>query len=168
MNMSDLAIACGVSKSCISLALREDGRVSAETRRRIQTIAANLGYRRNPIVSQLMSALRNSTEVVPPFKGCIALISISTGQVEALRPDARQLGYALDGNVVREDMNATRIAAVLHARGIRGVISFHGISHAAVGDIPCVGHCFGSSMKAALAVCVALIENGGGRVEFSS
>jgi LacI family transcriptional regulator len=58
--MSQLAARLGVSKNTISLALRHDPRVSAPTRQRVQRLAEQLGYAKNPVVAQLMAELRKT------------------------------------------------------------------------------------------------------------
>jgi len=59
-NMREIAAAAGFSKSTVSLALRNDPRLAASTRRKVQQVAAKLGYRRNAVVDHLMSQLRSA------------------------------------------------------------------------------------------------------------
>ena len=56
-NMQQIGEAAGVSKSAVSLALRNDPRIPESTRQRIQTIAREMGYRRNPVVDSLLSLI---------------------------------------------------------------------------------------------------------------
>jgi len=54
-----IAVAAGVSKSTVSLALRKSPKVKEATRLRIQKTATKLGYRPNPLVSAQMSHIRS-------------------------------------------------------------------------------------------------------------
>ena len=65
-NMQQIADAAGVSKSAVSLALRNDPRIPESTRKRIQTVADKMGYRRNPVVDSLMTQLRSGRQ--PSFQ----------------------------------------------------------------------------------------------------
>src|SRR5581483_2410531 len=50
-------------RSTVALALREHPRIPVATRRRVQQIAKNLGYRLNPLVAALMSSRRSGRPV---------------------------------------------------------------------------------------------------------
>ena len=54
-----IALAAQVSKATVSLALRESPKVKEETRKKIQKVASELGYRPNPLVSAQMSHIRS-------------------------------------------------------------------------------------------------------------
>src|SRR4051794_29993861 len=58
VRLQDIADAARVSKATVSLALRNHSSIPPATRTRIQTIAEELGYRPNPLVSALMSYQR--------------------------------------------------------------------------------------------------------------
>jgi LacI family transcriptional regulator len=53
--MQRVAIRAGVHQTTVSLALRNDPRLSAATRERVQAAARELGYRPNPLVSALIA-----------------------------------------------------------------------------------------------------------------
>src|ERR1041385_5982377 len=55
-----IADASGVSHMTVSLALRNDPHISPPTRQRIQSVARSMGYRRNPLVSDLMTRMRTA------------------------------------------------------------------------------------------------------------
>jgi hypothetical protein len=55
--MRDVARLAGVARSTVPLALRNDRSIPPATRRRIFAAAQQLGYRTNPLVSALMTAL---------------------------------------------------------------------------------------------------------------
>lgn len=58
VNLRSVARAAGVSLATASLALRSRDEISVETRARVQAAAEKLGYRPNPLVSELMGGLR--------------------------------------------------------------------------------------------------------------
>lgn len=128
--MSDIARALGVSVMTVSLALRNSPRLSEETRRKVQEAAARLGYRRNPLVTALMTQLRQggkrgrntpaviayvdslpdpSTDAYPrlDYKGAIARAALHGFRVEHFARGEHGLPDA-------------RLRAVLRTRGIRG------------------------------------------------
>ena len=56
--MQDIADRVGLSRSAVSLALRNHPSIPEATRERVRQAAAELGYRRNPLVAALMMQLR--------------------------------------------------------------------------------------------------------------
>ncbi len=132
-NMSDVARAAGVSKNTVSLALRNSPQVSEATRKRIEGIAARLGYRTNPVVGELMARLRQSGQ--PDFQATLALVNANRDAgaftrhptlppyIEGCRRRAAAMGYALDTFWMHDpatDGSAT--ARTFRARGIRGAL----------------------------------------------
>ncbi len=130
--MGTVATAAGVSGMTVSRALREDAHLPVATRRRIQAIAAKLGYRPDPAVSQLMARLRVSRTKTPE--------TIAWINPRPLLPDGRdapsmqdffqgaagraaQLGYKLEIIAGHErGMSARRLTSILLARGVAGVL----------------------------------------------
>ena len=64
VSMQDIATAAGVSLSTVSRALADSPRVKPETRRRIQTLAAEMGYLPNAIARGLATKRSNTIGVV--------------------------------------------------------------------------------------------------------
>lgn len=132
LNMQKVAEAAGVSKSSVSLALRDDPRLAAGTRRRIQEVATQMGYRKNPIVASLMAQLRVSH--TPKFHANIALINCSSNRTifdlhpydefrRGIRERADKAGYGLEEFWAEEPgVKPTRLIQILEARSIKGVI----------------------------------------------
>lgn len=58
-NLRAVARAAGVSLATASLALRDDPSIAAETRLKVRVGAERLGYRVNPLISELMGGLRH-------------------------------------------------------------------------------------------------------------
>lgn len=131
-NMQQVADAAGVSKSAVSLALRDDPRLAVETRRRVQQIAEQLGYRKNPVVASLMSQLRASQ--TPRFQANFALINCSPNRQlfdvpafaefrRGIRERADQNGYGVEEFWAEEPgVPLARLRQILHARNIKGII----------------------------------------------
>jgi len=133
VSMLDVANAAGVSKNAVSLALRHDPQIPLATRERIQQIAAELGYRKNPVVSQLMAELRAGSE--QGYKATLALLNANQDRqafrthptvptyVEGCRRRAGLNGYSLDEFWLHDPkLDGERLNKILKARNIRGVI----------------------------------------------
>jgi LacI family transcriptional regulator len=132
LNMQKVAEAAGVSKSSVSLALRDDPRLALGTRRRIQEVAVQMGYRKNPIVASLMAQLRVSH--TPKFHANIALINCSSNRTifdlhpydefrRGIRERADKAGYGVEEFWMEEPaVKPWRLLEILRARSIRGVI----------------------------------------------
>lgn len=133
VTMSTIAAQAGVSKNTVSLALRHDPQIPPETRRRIERVARDLGYTKNPVISQLMTELR---KVHPAgHRRAFALLN-ANGDLHAFtrhptvpacvagcRRRAAQLGYTLDEFWLHSaELYGERLNRVLRSRGIRGVI----------------------------------------------
>jgi LacI family transcriptional regulator len=132
LNMQVVAEAAGVSKSAVSLALRNDPRLAPETRRRVQEVAARLGYQKNPVVASLMAQLRVSQ--TPKYQANIALINCSGERTlfdqwcfgefrRGIREHASKAGFGVDEFWTAEPgRHPRRLRQILQARSIRGVI----------------------------------------------
>lgn len=136
ITLSDIAKAAKVSRTTVSLALRNSPRISAAVRQEVQEIARRLGYRQNPLVTAHMAYVRT---LHPHYTGqCIAFIcnrSLAEAEQDtrtplrkyfhATRERARHLGYELElFNLAEPGMSAQRLTKILYSRGIAGVI-FH-------------------------------------------
>jgi LacI family transcriptional regulator len=140
--MQQVADAAGVSKSAVSLALRNDPRIPEATRRRIHEAAERLGYRRNPIVDALMVQLQAGRQ--PTFQANLALINCS--KIRDLRKNhtfrrlregvlrrADQLGYGVEEYWLEQpDLRPERLKQILETRGIRGLILIAALSPDAI------------------------------------
>ena len=131
-NMQQIADAAGVSKSSVSLALRNDPRLAEDTTAHIQKVANDMGYCRNPIVDNLMSQLRLSSR--SSFLANIALLNCapfedlnSNHTFQRLRKGvydhSEKLGYGVEEFWLQKpDVRPQRIKQILEARGIKGLI----------------------------------------------
>lgn len=131
--MAQIAERAGVSKNTVSLALRGSPRIGAETRARIERIAAELGYRRNAAVGCLMAELRRSGSA--RFAATLALLNANEdpdafrthptvpSYVAGVKRRATALGYGLDEFWLHDPrIGGERLASILRARGIRGAL----------------------------------------------
>ncbi len=66
VTIADVAKAVGCATSTVSRALSQPGRVSQEVRRRVETMAAELGYRPNPQARSLTSGRTHSIALLIP------------------------------------------------------------------------------------------------------
>ena len=129
-----LAKLAGVSRTTVSLALRNHPSISPATRQRIQQLADEHGYTSDPVYSQLMNQFR--TRRSERVKEKIAFLTFrddpSQGQIESYNDRnyfqgacerAEKLGYEIEVFWAKEPrMNGRRLSKILHTRSIRGVI----------------------------------------------
>ena len=131
--MLDLARAAGVSKNTVSLALRSDPQIPATTRARIEALAAEMGYQKNPTVAHLMARLR--ADVSSGHKATLALLNAHEDRhafrthptiptyVEGCRRRAGLSGYSLDEFWLHDPkLDGASLNKILRTRNIRGVI----------------------------------------------
>ena len=133
VTMSDVASAAHVHKSTVSLALRNQPKLSAATRDRIRKIAEELGYRPDPMLD-LFNLYRRTLEPPRPL-GAIAFVSDQSSSAAfarserhevvftAARDEAKLLNFALELFLVGpEQLSPARLSHVLQARGITGIL----------------------------------------------
>ena len=131
--MRDIARRAGVHPATVSRALRDDPRISAEARARVQQVAAQLDYQKHPFVAALMSARRAGRE--PGYRATMGFIThypperarlfeSSFGELlSGARERAAQQGYRLEEfNLHQTDLTGRRASEILLARGIHGLI----------------------------------------------
>lgn len=131
--LRSLAAEAGVSVTTMSFALRGSREVSAATRDRLQSLARARGYRANPLASALFSQVRTHKprgdhHVIAYLntwwpKRAWETCNTKTGQFRGAAQRAAELGFRLENFWLHEPgMTATRLAQILKARGIRGVL----------------------------------------------
>ncbi|WP_269522239.1 LacI family DNA-binding transcriptional regulator [Coraliomargarita parva] len=130
--MKDVATAAGVSSSTVCRALNSNPQIPEATRKRIQKVAEELGYRPDPLLSAFASrrrgrklgssvttiayitnfATRDEWRENPFYKRCY----------EGIRERVESLGYKLEHFWLGETgMNAQRLSRILYNRGILGI-----------------------------------------------
>ncbi len=133
VTMAQLAARAGVCKATVSLALRHDPRISPETSRRVNQVAAELGYTRHPVIDELMSQLRRSRSA--GYQRTIALLNAHPDRrafvenatipswVAGCRKRAAYLGYSTDEFWLHDpELDGARLQRILTARGIKGAV----------------------------------------------
>jgi LacI family transcriptional regulator len=133
VTLADIARQAGVHVTTVSLALRSHPRLPETTRRRIQALARELGYRPDPWLRALVAYRGNISERrnIPTlayvtnwntrlgWKKATAHPEFHAG-AEAM---ANQLGYRLEHFWLQEPgLTPGRLGRMLHARGINGII----------------------------------------------
>jgi len=128
-----IAQVAGVSHVTVSLALRNDPRLTVATGQRVRGVARRLGYVPDPRVAELMGSLRLGRMGAPTTE--IAFLSFKhpvygvkdspTAQrfFRGAEARAKQLGFRLERFVIDADsLTEERVSAILRARAIRGVL----------------------------------------------
>ncbi len=133
----DIAQEAGVCKATVSLALRNSRRISLATRKRVQSIATEMGYHQNPLVAANMARIRSSRSGSGPTP-TIGLLStwvdeqrdskrvewhIQSRFLEGVKRRSRELGF--DYDYLEFDLayySSDRIQKILDSRNISGLI----------------------------------------------
>lgn len=129
VNVRDIAARAGVSHITVSRALRDAPNVAPTTKARVQRVAREMGYTPNPLVGAFAAHIRRhrgaSTSCTLAWLSGEPLSLqrpwLRPYQVGAARR-ARELGFVLDESICTENLKAERLAKLIQARGIRGVI----------------------------------------------
>jgi DNA-binding LacI/PurR family transcriptional regulator len=136
VTQQDIARKAGVHRATVSMAFKGHPNIPKETRERILTIAAELGYAPDPMLSAL-AAYRNQRRA-PTFHGTLAWLANSafgfdwrdrrirphfSDYFEGAKRRASVYGFQLETFDLHDSrMSPTRLAGVLRARGIGGVL----------------------------------------------
>lgn len=133
VTMQMIADEAGVSRMAVSLALRNSPKISPATRERIHEIAERLGYRPNPLVSALMTQLRDIRRVPRPTT--IAFVTAFPTPdgwrrpgpfaefYEGARTRGEALGYTLEEWwAANPAMSTQRFSEILYNRNIHGLL----------------------------------------------
>ena len=132
VTLKDIAAKVGVTKTAVSLALRDGPGVSLALREKIRRVAGEMGYVADPILQRLAEYRR--TGETARFQSVIAWLNHWT-QPERLRSyhefelywrgaklAARRLGYRLEEFVWPADCPAKRAEERLRERGVLGLL----------------------------------------------
>jgi len=132
ISQREIARLAKVSPSTVSLALRNHFSIPISTRLRIQKIAKNAGYQPDAILAEIMAQKRKSaqtqasiaffyTDEVSPFEQPGSPRDYARG----VAARCAELGYGLDTfRLTDAQVTPKRQAAILRARGIKGLIIF--------------------------------------------
>lgn len=131
--LRQLAKLAGVSRTTVSMALRNHPRLSEATRQRVLALAEKHGYTPDPLTSTLMNHLRTARKHRSVEK--LAYLTWWNSPEEwrkscndvnwydGVHARAEALGYEVEHIWAREPgMTAARLSKILYTRAIRGVI----------------------------------------------
>ena len=131
--MKDIAEVAKVHQTTVSLALRNDPRISLETRERIQGIAKSMGYTPDPMLSSLIS-YRRSGQVKRIHETIALIFDVKNREAfeesdylpsirDAVVSRAAELGYRVDVLIHGVDFrDSAMLDRILKTRGIHGVL----------------------------------------------
>jgi LacI family transcriptional regulator len=130
VTLTQIAKAAGMAISTVSYALRNDPKIPADTIAQIQEVAIRLGYRPNPRIAALMAHIRRARPVAKGERLAFVWMNPppedhhpTSRWLTGARRRAEQLGYVLEEFLLEVDgMTAGRLARILRARGITGVV----------------------------------------------
>jgi LacI family transcriptional regulator len=125
--LQDIANHLGLSKSAVSLGLRNAPKIPIQTRKRIRAAAKELGYAPNSILSELASTRWQSDPVasgtVIAYINCIRPGQpYWFGMIANLQKRAAELGYKVEPFLRAGFSSSAKLQRVLRNRGITDVI----------------------------------------------
>jgi LacI family transcriptional regulator len=130
--MTTVAAKAGVSAMTVSRAFRNDPSIPEATRQRVRRLAAQMGYRPDPGVSQLMARLRQSRLAASEPIAWLTTHPTASGwrnnpasleYHHGAESQAAELGYKLEEFwLAAPGMTDRRMSDILRSRGIRGVL----------------------------------------------
>ncbi|MFM2389981.1 MAG: hypothetical protein RLZZ437_1536 [Pseudomonadota bacterium] len=180
VKMSDVARAAGVSTMTVSRALRQDGRIAPETRRKIQRLVQELGYVPDRIAAGFSSRRSGFVGVLVPSLNNTHFAETAVGLQNALHPAGLQmlLGHTnylkSQAEQLIETMLERRPEAMVvtyddHTPRTRSLLAGAGIPVIEIWEVPPkpIGHVVGfSNRKAAAAMTRHLISLGRDKIGF--
>lgn len=132
VGLRDVAAAAKVCVMTVSLALRDNPRISAETRERVKRLANELGYHPDPELSRLMNHLRASRTVRGRVGVAIVDFYPTANYVEnvynaKIRAGAEQraaeLGFSVTTmHAAEHGGNPAKLVKVIRTRGLEGAV----------------------------------------------
>jgi len=148
ITIADVARRADVSRTAVSYALRDDPNIAAETRARIRKVADALGYRPDPVLAKLMIHL-HAGRGGHRYAGKLAFLNVhenrdfwkNTAALSDFRLSAEtraaELGYGTEEFWLHEPgRSSRRLAQILVARGIRGLLVGSTGRHGSVVEFP--------------------------------
>ncbi|MBM3852270.1 MAG: LacI family transcriptional regulator [Verrucomicrobia bacterium] len=129
----DIAEKAGVSQMTVSLALRDHPTLPVATRRRIQKIAEEIGYKPDPNIGRMLKYIR-SRRAVRATPSIAYLHAMKTDanfgpsrsrqrMLEGAKARCETLGFQIDEFWLQaEGLTPARMCAILQTRGIEGIL----------------------------------------------
>jgi LacI family transcriptional regulator len=129
--MQDVAARAGVHQTTVSLALRNHPRIPAATRKRVQAVARELGYRPNPMVSALIATRHRRNAVRQAVIAYVTADPATQGRqtgtymdlFTGARERAEELGYGLEHFWLGDPkLTRARFNQITATRNIHGLL----------------------------------------------
>lgn len=132
IGVCEIARQMGLSHATVSMALRDNIRISALTREKVQRHALDAGYRPDPMLKTLVHYRHSKSKAV--MKGELAWINAwpapdqlrsyreFDGYWNGAKAEAEKSGYRLEEFLVTPECSPTRLHQILSVRGIRGIL----------------------------------------------
>ena len=138
ISQSDIALKAGCSQRTVSRALRNDPGISRATREKIQGLAAELGYKKDPLVTALMIQRNNRKKLVT---GPLTIAYVTTASenliewqrsgelntlyqtYQSICSQAEVFGYKIEHfSLANYAYDSSRLNKVLISRGIQSIV----------------------------------------------
>ena len=132
VTLKDIADRLNVSRTTVSLALKDSHRISEAQRKKIQTAAKEMGYAPDPFLSGLVAYRRKNTLL--HYQGTLAWIRHWHVPESLLKSEyyrelwrgacqtAKNYGYVIEEFCWDKSFSAKRYEQILLARGIHGIL----------------------------------------------
>lgn len=130
-NLQIIATRAGVSRMTVSRILRQQPGASPQLREKVLTIARELGYRPNPLITALMTNLRAKRSRPSTGAGTVLAFIERADQLGEVRAEhfsgaalaAEEQGYKLEPFVLgKAGLRDEHLSRILRARNIHGVL----------------------------------------------
>jgi DNA-binding LacI/PurR family transcriptional regulator len=127
--MRTLAEKLGVTKTTISLALREHPSISRQTRAKVLRLAEEMNYRPDPAIAAIAASRWN--QGCPERHRVMAFLChrlknphhiYEEGYLKPAQRRANNFGYRLEPFVIDDYPTGEAVTRVLYTRGIRGIV----------------------------------------------
>lgn len=133
VSMRDIAEKLGISKVSVCLALNGAKNVSEQTRKKVFETAEKLGYKKDALISTVMSNIRlqernNFCETIAIInankdENALQKYPIFSKYISGIKSEADNLGYAIyEVWLHNPNLNERTLGNIMKARGIRGGI----------------------------------------------
>lgn len=130
-NLQVIATRAGVSRMTVSRILRQQPGASPQLREKVLSIARELGYRPNPLITALMTNLRAKRSRPSTGAGTVLAFIERADQLSDARDEhfsgatraAEEQGYKLEPFIIgKAGLRAEHLNRILRARNIHGVL----------------------------------------------
>ncbi len=127
VTLADIAARIGVTKATISMALRDDPRISVAMRERVKVLAKEMNYRPDPAlaaVARFRWANRGGSGAVLAYLVDSGMPNLAQQRqfVDSARTRAAEFGFGMEEFDLALYADARVAGRVLYARGIRGIL----------------------------------------------